>query len=351
VRLKNCQRKPGKYKAPSPKLHLRRQIAIWSGRLLGPIMIAGLVCCGGNGETRERTGEPIQISKRSKISISDHLKARDLCFKRVDDSDFSPPLDFGRGLGQDKMLREMIDSSIALYKARPKGSERETPEAYIEYFNNARYSNGQLMYPGVPDVLRTSRNFADKNQKRLAGRRVAISLRPRRFPIAYRLLHTMPHTAVTLVGMVNKSRGHMDVEHAEDIASLFSTLIGFQNRMKAETKLCDFRPNMNREQLNTLDIYYSELIWNWNDNVSEEEQETWKSRDVYGMNRMEWICRHLKHEVENGNHGKFGLMHLPEGFEISYCIKREKEKRPEREHYGRYGPFGVEGRETKEKNE
>ncbi|MFH2101330.1 MAG: hypothetical protein ABII71_04570 [Candidatus Micrarchaeota archaeon] len=342
-KLKSCEAHP-------PKVPLPRRIAAWTGRMLAPVTITGLLCCGNGQEPQERITEPLDVSKAFQKNNSFPEETWDLCFDRLNEAYFGPPFDSGRGLSSDKMLVEMIEGSIALYKIRPKGSDRETPEGYIEHFTKAKYSNGSLMYPNVAEVLETSRNFADRNEKLLAGRRVAISLRPKRFPATYRLLHTMPHTAVTLVGMVNRPGGRMDIGHAEDIASLFDTLLGFQNRMDASMKLCDFRPNMSHEQLKSLDVYYSELIWDWRGNCNEEERRAWERRDVPGMHRMEWVCRHLKHNVENGSFKRLGLTRLPEGFERSYCVKRELEKQDETENYGRYGRFGVDGRAAREEN-
>ncbi len=218
------------------------------------------------------------------------------CIDRYFESDLSFDPTFGR-LGSDKKTREMRRSVERMFSKM----ENENSDYYAEFFANAKFSNGDLMFPNTSEVIRGN-VFPDEESKRLAGRRMAKSMRPARFPNAYALLNIMPKTAVALVERVNRSRSGMDVGHAEDIASFFRMLIGFQNRMGSKQKVCDFEPNMSREQLNELDSYYSDKIINWNNPVTGQK-----------------VCAHCKGKIDAGDFERFGLTEFPDGMEVSFC--------------------------------
>lgn len=207
------------------------------------VLVSFLASCGSEPEPQP-VPEPVRVELPEIEDVGG-------CIDRYFDSDLSHDQYFGR-IGRDKMSREMRKGVEGLFS----GMDEETSGAYVEFFTKARFSDGDLMFPNAADVI-SGDTFTDEESRRLAGRRMAKSMRPARFPNAYALLHGMPKTTVALVDRVNRPRSGMDVEHAEDIAGFFRALIGFQNRMGEKQRVCDFAPNMSRGQLNELDSYYS----------------------------------------------------------------------------------------------
>jgi hypothetical protein len=252
------------------------------------VMVSLLVSCADEVR-RPPPPEPERVQIQKVEPVGD-------CIERYFESDFSVDPSFGR-MSRNKMDREMRKSVERMFSRMGN----ENSEYYAEFFAKARYSNGDLMFPNAADVI-SGNVFPDENSKRLAGRRMAKSMRPRRFPNAYSLLHSMPKTAVALVDRVNKSGSGMDVEHAEDIAGFFRMLIGFQNRMGSGQKACDFVPNMSREQLNELDSYYSDKIINWNNPVTGKR-----------------VCTNCKKSIESGEFQKFGIVEFPRGLDVGFC--------------------------------
>ncbi len=259
------------------------------------VLLSFVFSCG------EAAHEP--IGQRPVREEARQVEIEDDCLDRYFDSDISPPLSFGKGLGRDRRVREMRMEVEDLYSKMRRGSE--SAEYYAEFFSKARHSNGDLMFPGAADVI-SGNVFPNASSKRLAGRRMAKSMRTTRFPNAYALLNSMPKTAVVLVDRVNRPRSGMDVEHAEDIAGFFRALLGFQNRMGSEQELCDFQPNMSREQLNEFDSYYSNKILNWNNPVTGKR-----------------VCTNCKKSIETGDFERFGLTRFPDGMEAAFCRQIE----------------------------
>jgi hypothetical protein len=254
-------------------------------------MLAFMVSCGGNGPAdAERPQERGEIRQ---------AEMPDDCLQRYFESEIALDISFGKGLGMVKMQREMLESVDGFYSKSRRGTE--SAEGYADFFSKARFTNGDLMFPNATAVIRGN-VFPDENSKRLAGRRVAKSMRPSRFPNAYALLRMMPKTAVALVDRVNRPGSGMDVSHAEDTAAFFRMLLGFQNRLGAEQPLCDFVPNMGREQLNEFDSYYSDKI------INQDTQVTGQG-----------VCAHCREKIESGDFARFGLTKFPGGMESAFC--------------------------------
>lgn len=252
------------------------------------VLVSFLASCAEEPR-RFANPEPERVRIREIAPVGD-------CIGRYLESGLGADHSFGR-MGRKKMAREMRKSVDGAFSRM----ENENSEYYAEFFRKSEYSNGDLMFPNAADVVRGN-VFPDENSKRLAGRRVAKSMRPTRFPNAYALLHSMPKTAVALVDRVNRPGSGMDVEHAEDIAGFFRALVGFQNRMGSEQKVCDFAANMSREQLNGFDSYYSDKIINWNNPVTGKR-----------------ICANCKKSIEAGDFVRFGLREFPDSMESAFC--------------------------------
>jgi hypothetical protein len=260
------------------------------GRFGKYALMLALISCGGN-----ETVESARQERREGKSI----EMPEDCLGRYFESDIFHNDSFGRGLSREKMQLEMRDSVEEFYSKSRRGSE--SAGNYVRFFSSARFSNGELMFPNVAALI-SGNLFPDGNSKTLAGRRIAKSMRPLRFPNAYALLHSMPKTAVALVDRVNRPGSGMDVSHAEDTAGFFRMLLGFQNRLGAEQPLCEFVPNMSRGQLNEFDSYYSDKIINWDNPVTGQK-----------------VCAHCREKIESGDFERFGLTKFPDGMESAFC--------------------------------
>ncbi len=336
-------------RAAIQKPTLRNRIGLWAGRLAFPAALA-LASCGQAPEAPRDAEPDAQPRLVKRPDLNEHYK----CIDKVLENDVMPPIGMKRP--EKKRLGAEMDEAIGeLFREHPAWTRRETYEAYLEFFDNAKLSTGIPMFPGVAAAFREADYYPDDNTKRTVARRVVRTLKPTRiggtrtyhysYPSTMELLYYMPQSAVALAGVVNERGNSMKAVDVEDISGMFIHLVQAQRAFARvrhllpekglfSHKLCEAFGQtelMTREQLAKLDYFYAKLIWEWEENrnfiekISKVGGEIPADEHVHRSARMEWLCRFTRGYIKQGKLSKMGITELPDGFVAGHCSKVVRE--------------------------